>query len=242
MVQATDGNFYGVTTYGEASTFCDGGCGTIFSITPGGTLTTLYSFCPATGCADGEQSIAGLIQDTNPPNAIANAVDIINFHMKPGNESGNICPAPTPARRNRLNRFTSRTFEACCNQPSWRSRCGMERRSTQAPALSTLTPTWIWRLRLCRGSICSTGRSVSIGIAWYFANSQAQPVEAGTSYQQTYDLLSNASLVTPCAASGTVWSCEIMNSGTLYLIMWDTACGTLRKAAPMVRALRRTRS
>ncbi len=65
MVQATDGNFYGVTTYGEASTFCDGGCGTIFSITPGGTLTTLYSFCPATGCADGEQSIAGLIQDTN---------------------------------------------------------------------------------------------------------------------------------------------------------------------------------
>ncbi len=32
----------------------------------------------------------------NPPNAIATAVDIINFHMKPGNESGNNCPAPTP--------------------------------------------------------------------------------------------------------------------------------------------------
>ena len=32
----------------------------------------------------------------NPPNAIATAVDIINFHMKPGNETGNNCPAPTP--------------------------------------------------------------------------------------------------------------------------------------------------
>jgi uncharacterized repeat protein (TIGR03803 family) len=65
MVQGNDGNFYGVTTYGGSSTFCDGGCGTIFSITPSGTFTMLYSFCPASGCADGELSIAGLIQDTN---------------------------------------------------------------------------------------------------------------------------------------------------------------------------------
>jgi uncharacterized repeat protein (TIGR03803 family) len=65
MVQGNDGNFYGVTTYGGSGTFCDGGCGTIFSITPSGTFTMLYSFCPASGCADGELSIAGLIQDTN---------------------------------------------------------------------------------------------------------------------------------------------------------------------------------
>lgn len=65
MVQGTDGNFYGVTTYGGASTFCDGGCGTIFSIGPTGAFTSLYSFCPASGCADGAVSIAGLIQDTN---------------------------------------------------------------------------------------------------------------------------------------------------------------------------------
>jgi uncharacterized repeat protein (TIGR03803 family) len=42
VVQATDGNFYGTTPSGGAN-----GSGTIFSITPGGALTTLYSFATA---------------------------------------------------------------------------------------------------------------------------------------------------------------------------------------------------
>jgi len=51
VVQATDGNFYGTTSEGGAnSTLCSGyGCGTIFKITPGGTLTTLHSFDGADG-------------------------------------------------------------------------------------------------------------------------------------------------------------------------------------------------
>ena len=40
--------------------------GTIFKITPSGTLTTLYSFCSQSGCARTAQlPAAGLIQDTN---------------------------------------------------------------------------------------------------------------------------------------------------------------------------------
>jgi uncharacterized repeat protein (TIGR03803 family) len=39
--------------------------GTIFKITPEGALTTLYSFCAQSGCADGEGPAAGLIQATN---------------------------------------------------------------------------------------------------------------------------------------------------------------------------------
>src|SRR6202050_1835401 len=39
--------------------------GTIFKITPSGTLTTLYSFCPQSGCTDGEYPYAGLVQATN---------------------------------------------------------------------------------------------------------------------------------------------------------------------------------
>ena len=68
LVQGIDGNFYG-TTY-------DGGtgqniscmqlgqlsCGTIFRITPSGTLTTLYSFCSLSNCVDGAGPIAGLVQ------------------------------------------------------------------------------------------------------------------------------------------------------------------------------------
>ena len=49
MVQANDGNFYGVTTNGGVQ-----GKGTAFRFTPSGTLTTLYSFCAQTHCTDGE--------------------------------------------------------------------------------------------------------------------------------------------------------------------------------------------
>jgi uncharacterized repeat protein (TIGR03803 family) len=38
------------------------GQGTIFRITPSGTLTILYSFCPLTNCPDGKIPFAGLIQ------------------------------------------------------------------------------------------------------------------------------------------------------------------------------------
>lgn len=61
LVQGTDGNFYGTTHGGGAN-----GSGTVFKITPTGTtLTTLYSFCPKTGCADGFYPWAGLVQGTD---------------------------------------------------------------------------------------------------------------------------------------------------------------------------------
>ncbi len=57
LVQASDGNFYGTTRFGGTN-----GHGSVFSITSGGTLTTLYSFCPQSGCLDGEQPNAALLQ------------------------------------------------------------------------------------------------------------------------------------------------------------------------------------
>jgi uncharacterized protein (TIGR03437 family) len=58
LLQASDGNFYGTTSTRGKSLFG----GTIFKITPGGALTTLYSFCSLAGCADGERPVGGLIQ------------------------------------------------------------------------------------------------------------------------------------------------------------------------------------
>ncbi|MGC9951078.1 MAG: choice-of-anchor tandem repeat GloVer-containing protein [Bryobacteraceae bacterium] len=67
LVQATDGNFYGTTTNGGPNTGYYGlGGGTVFSISPHGTLKTLYGFCSqGVNCADGEDSFARLVQATN---------------------------------------------------------------------------------------------------------------------------------------------------------------------------------
>ena len=55
--QATDGNFYGTTYAGGTATVC----GTVFRITPGGTLTTLHSF----DGYDGSNPTAALVQATD---------------------------------------------------------------------------------------------------------------------------------------------------------------------------------
>jgi uncharacterized repeat protein (TIGR03803 family) len=61
LIQSADGDFYGTSQWGGAN----GNGGTIFKITPAGTLTTLYSFCAQANCTDGENPLAGLVQTTN---------------------------------------------------------------------------------------------------------------------------------------------------------------------------------
>lgn len=57
LVQGSDGNLYGATSYGGAHNF-----GTIFKITPAGSLTTLYSF---SGASDGGHPRATLTNGGN---------------------------------------------------------------------------------------------------------------------------------------------------------------------------------
>jgi uncharacterized repeat protein (TIGR03803 family) len=57
LVQATDGNFYGATELGGLNQY-----GTVFKITPAGTLTTLHSFL---GGIDGWEPYGGLVQATD---------------------------------------------------------------------------------------------------------------------------------------------------------------------------------
>jgi uncharacterized repeat protein (TIGR03803 family) len=63
LIQGTDGDFYGAAGLGGNVT-CNafGGCGTLFRLTRTGKLTTLYTFCPQPGCADGSGPFNALVQ------------------------------------------------------------------------------------------------------------------------------------------------------------------------------------
>ena len=62
LIQATDGNFYGTTSRGGNPLVCaPAGCGTVFMMTPGGTVTTLHTF----DLSDGSNPDGGLLQGTD---------------------------------------------------------------------------------------------------------------------------------------------------------------------------------
>lgn len=58
LIRAADGNLYGTTELGGSSTYCEMGCGTVFKMTPAGTVTTLHNF----NGADGTNPLAALIE------------------------------------------------------------------------------------------------------------------------------------------------------------------------------------
>jgi uncharacterized repeat protein (TIGR03803 family) len=60
LIEAKDGNFYGTTEGGGTNAG-----GTVFRITPQGTLTTIYNFCGTPDCSDGNNPLASLMQATN---------------------------------------------------------------------------------------------------------------------------------------------------------------------------------
>jgi uncharacterized repeat protein (TIGR03803 family) len=68
LLQGADGNFYGMTSQGGNTNLADGnGYGTIFRITPTGTLTTLYAFSGPDGAYGGLGSggLGGLVQGSD---------------------------------------------------------------------------------------------------------------------------------------------------------------------------------
>lgn len=94
LVQGRDGNYYGTTEYGGANdnALCGSatsGCGTVFKITPGGVLTTLYSFCSQPNCTDGADPWGGLVLGSDGNfygttyNGGANSADGTVFRITP---------------------------------------------------------------------------------------------------------------------------------------------------------------
>ena len=159
----------------------------------------------------------------NPANAIAAAVDVIDFHMKPGSESGNNCPSPTPCTMESAMQWYISNIDGILQpaelaKPLWDGEAQYSPTGfTGAYSDPDMAASFIPRFYLESWTLGLQG------IAWYYANSQAEPVSAETSYQQVYNWLQGTTLTAPCAASGTVWSCQISQNGTPYLVMWDTS-------------------
>ena len=69
LIQATDGNFYGVTADGGGgqsnSPYCSSGCGVLFKLTRSGTYSVLHTFCAETTCHDGGAPVGALVQGTD---------------------------------------------------------------------------------------------------------------------------------------------------------------------------------
>jgi uncharacterized repeat protein (TIGR03803 family) len=61
LIQATDGNFYGTTSEGGDGTTCSLGCGTVFKMTPQGTITILQNLNGISGAFP----MSALIQATD---------------------------------------------------------------------------------------------------------------------------------------------------------------------------------
>jgi hypothetical protein len=158
----------------------------------------------------------------NPANATAAAIDIVNFHMKPGNETGDTCPAPTPCTPESAMQMYIADIQGILQtaekaKPLWDGEAAYSINGfTGAYADSDMAASFMPRYYLINWTL-----NIS-GMAWYTWDA-LQPTSVQTSYQQTYNWLADSSLSTPCAATGTVWSCGITKSGKQYLVMWDTS-------------------
>jgi uncharacterized repeat protein (TIGR03803 family) len=111
LVQAANGDLYGTTEFG--GNCAPTGCGTAFKITPGGTLTTLYSFCTQSSsgvfCTDGEFPVGGLIQAAN--GYLYGTTDQGGAHG--GGTVFKITPSGVPATLTTLYSFCSEGYPSC---------------------------------------------------------------------------------------------------------------------------------
>jgi len=159
----------------------------------------------------------------NPANATAAAVDIINFHMKPGDATGNNCPTSTstPCTVETAMALYIANIQGILQtaekaKPLWNgeaqySTLGYVAPYTDPDMAASFPPRFYltnWTYNV-------------VGDAWYA--SVTDPATSVSSYQQTYDWLIGATLASPCSVTGTVYRCTIDRTGVFYGIIWDSS-------------------
>jgi hypothetical protein len=157
----------------------------------------------------------------NPANATAAAIDIVNYHMKPGNYAGK-------SWEDALGLYVANIQgvlqPAEMAKPLWDgemsyAEAGFTGLYTDPDMASSLWP----RMYL---SLWSQGVTGSALYTWDSIGSTftgATKTQVLNAYAQTYNWLMGAVLTSPCSESGTVWQCSILRNGVPYGIIWDTS-------------------
>jgi uncharacterized repeat protein (TIGR03803 family) len=106
----SQGNLYGTTANGGSSDVCDGGCGTVFELSPqsGGNWaeTVVYSFCSLENCADGQQPVGGPLVKDSVGNIYGNTIFGGSYRNCNGDSCGVIFKLDTAGKETVLHSFT----------------------------------------------------------------------------------------------------------------------------------------
>lgn len=169
----------------------------------------------------------------NPKNATAAAIDVINVHMKPGNEGTtsshcgpkgtSLCSVET-AMQYYVANIQAVLQPAELSKPFWdgeASYCpnGFTDSNCTSYANKDLAASFFPRFYMMDWSLGITGVAF---YAWDELQSQAG-TQGINSMQQTINWLQGSTLTAPCTATGTVWNCTITNGGEQYGIIWDSS-------------------
>jgi hypothetical protein len=145
----------------------------------------------------------------NPPDAIAAAVDIINFHMKPG-------ASAETTMKEYVDNIHGLLKPAELAKPLWDGEASFSSTGwTGAYTDADMAASFMPRFWLTNWSLGISGN------AWY--SEKGTPDQANVSLNQTISWMAGATLTSACAATGTVYSCGIQNGGKDYQIMWDSS-------------------
>jgi hypothetical protein len=162
----------------------------------------------------------------NPANAISAAVDIINFHMKPGNETGNNCPSPTPCTPESAMQWYVANIHGILQtaelaKPLWdgEASCTSSGFSGTFCTDPDLAASFMGRFYLLDWSLGISGTAF---YTWDQLSAESSVVT--TAYTQIQSWMVGSVMPHGCSQTGTIFACGLtLQNGKGALAVWDNS-------------------
>lgn len=216
LLQASDGNFYGVTVYGGFGN-CPNGCGTIFKMTPAGTLTTLHYF----DFDDGDLPNGGLVQ----------AADGNFYGTTQGGGCGTSCPGFGGTVFEMAPDGTLTSLHLFSGPPDGSSPTAPLMQSTNGTFYGQ--STWGGDNSNCGSVGCGTVFSVDVGLGQFvqaltYSGKVGATIEfLGQGFTNLTTVSFNGAPATPNVISGTYLTVKVPGGATTGFVTITTSSGTL---------------